>query len=104
MENRTLITGNTYPVKDQIKALGARWDAAAKGWWVPNESAEEAQRLVSGTKRSPEALRAAVTAPRAEARSKPRGVYVACGYPGCGLGYCDDCDRTNRGQSVVGSH
>lgn len=27
-----LVTGNTYPVKDSIKALGGRWDAIAKGW------------------------------------------------------------------------
>lgn len=30
-----LITGNTYPVKEQIKALGGRWDREARGWYVP---------------------------------------------------------------------
>lgn len=29
------IYGNTYPVKDQIKALGGRWNAAEKAWFVP---------------------------------------------------------------------
>jgi hypothetical protein len=47
-----LITGNTYPVKDQIKALGGRWDAAAKGWRVPAESADQARSLVSGAPKS----------------------------------------------------
>jgi hypothetical protein len=28
------ITGNTFPVKDQLKALGARWDAEKKVWWI----------------------------------------------------------------------
>lgn len=47
-----LVTGNTYPVKDQIKALGGRWDAAAKGWRVPTDKAAEAQALVSGAPKS----------------------------------------------------
>lgn len=44
----TLITGNTYPVKDQLKALGGRWDSVAKGWKVPDDKAEEARKLVGG--------------------------------------------------------
>jgi len=43
-----LITGNTYPVKDQIKALGGRWNKAAQGWDVPQERADEARALVAG--------------------------------------------------------
>lgn len=42
-----LITGNTYPVKDALKALGGRWDATAKGWRVPQAQAKEAQALVA---------------------------------------------------------
>jgi hypothetical protein len=41
-----LITGNTFPVKEQLKALGGRWDAAARGWRVPADRADEARRLV----------------------------------------------------------
>lgn len=48
----TLITGNTYPVKEQIKALGGKWDAAAKGWRVPAHLADQARALVSGAKPS----------------------------------------------------
>jgi hypothetical protein len=44
----TLITGNTYPVKDQIKALGGRWNSVRKGWEVPSDNAGEAQALVDG--------------------------------------------------------
>ena len=47
-----LITGNTYPVKDAIKALGGRWDAIAKGWRVPADVASKAQALVSGAPKS----------------------------------------------------
>jgi hypothetical protein len=43
-----LITGNTYPVKEQIKALGGRWNKTAQGWDVPTEQADAARALVSG--------------------------------------------------------
>ena len=42
------ITGNTFPVKDQIKALGGRWDAERKAWMVPADRAEQARQLVAG--------------------------------------------------------
>lgn len=47
-----LVTGNTYPVKDSIKALGGRWDAANKGWRVPADKADRAKALVSGAPKS----------------------------------------------------
>lgn len=51
-EEMVLITGNTYPVKEALKALGAKWDAVEKGWRVPAGKAQEAQSLVSGAPRS----------------------------------------------------
>lgn len=48
-ENRTVeITGNTYPVKDQLKAIGARWNAGLKAWFIDAAKAEEAQNIVAG--------------------------------------------------------
>jgi hypothetical protein len=47
--NAELITGNTYPVKDQIKAMGGTWNKAAQGWNVPSDRAEEARALVAGS-------------------------------------------------------
>lgn len=41
------ITGNTYPVKEQIKALGGRWNSAAQGWDVPDEHADQAAAIVA---------------------------------------------------------
>ncbi len=43
----TTITGNTYPVKDAIKALGGRWNKARQGWDVPDDKADEARELVA---------------------------------------------------------
>jgi len=75
--NTVLITGNTYPVKDALKDLGGRWDAAAKGWRVPADKADAARALVAGT------------APK---RPAGRPGWAPCGYPGCNPGYCDECD------------
>ena len=44
----TLITGNTYPVKDQLRNLGGQWDKVAKGWNVPDERADEARAIMDG--------------------------------------------------------
>ena len=41
-----LITGNTYPVKQQLKALGGTWNSAAQGWDVPDSQAESARAIV----------------------------------------------------------
>jgi len=46
------ITGNTYPVKDQLKALGARWNPDAKAWMVSEDKAEQARALVNGAPKS----------------------------------------------------
>jgi hypothetical protein len=42
----TLITGNTYPVKDAIKELGGTWSKAKQGWLVPDDKADQARALV----------------------------------------------------------
>lgn len=42
------ITGNTYPVKEALKALGARWNKRAQGWDVADEKADEARAIVAG--------------------------------------------------------
>lgn len=41
------ITGNTYPVRQQLKDLGGRWNAAAQGWDVPDEAAGKAAEIVA---------------------------------------------------------
>ena len=47
-ENLVAISGNTYPVKEQLKALGARWNGDAKAWMVAPDKAEQARQIVSG--------------------------------------------------------
>lgn len=42
-----LITGNTYPVREQLKAIGGRWVPNKKAWSVPVEKESEAKTLVA---------------------------------------------------------
>jgi len=41
---REAIIGNTYPIKDQLKALGGRWNPDQKVWMVPTDKADQARR------------------------------------------------------------
>ena len=41
------ITGNTFPVKESLKALGARWNGDAKAWMVSADKADEARKIVA---------------------------------------------------------
>jgi hypothetical protein len=40
------IHGNTYPVKDELKAIGAKWDADQKCWTITAAKADQARKLV----------------------------------------------------------
>ncbi len=72
------ITGNTFPVKDALKALGGKWDASQKTWMVPAAKADEARRLVAGSGKTracdsvssyqPKTCRVCGQAPRRDAR------------------------------------
>lgn len=42
----TLITGNTYPHRAELRAMGGEWDASVKGWRLPEDKAEDARDLV----------------------------------------------------------
>jgi len=44
------IIGNTYPVREGLRALGGRWNANAKGWDVPTANAAAARSLVTPAK------------------------------------------------------
>ena len=41
------VTGNTYPVKEQLKSLGGKWNPFRNKWMVPADKHEEAQALVN---------------------------------------------------------
>lgn len=84
------VPGNTYPVKDQLKAMGARWDAAAKLWSVPANRFAEAQALVRPRPSRSTTPKPANPTYRAPVRLTRK--FRPCGYPGCTPGFCDECD------------
>ncbi len=42
----TAITGNTFPVRVELRNMGGQWNAAAKAWMVPDDVADLARALV----------------------------------------------------------
>jgi len=47
------ISGNTYPVKDQLKQLGAKWDALNKVWMIEDAKLPEALEIVKKGESAP---------------------------------------------------
>lgn len=76
------ITGNTYPVKDSLKALGARWNADRKAWMVPAGKAERARAIVAG---AGPVVRRAYTGPR---RDRYEDECELCGRNKYTCGHC----------------
>lgn len=89
------ISGNTYPVKDQIKALGGKWNPDEKSWMVPDAKADEARKLVAGAPKSDSHSHA--YRPRkcvvcgAQAWNGQRGRYSNGGVIIYRSGECRDC-------------
>ena len=48
----TAITGNTYPVKDQLRAMGATWSPAQKAWLIDDARADQARAIVAQAPKS----------------------------------------------------
>jgi hypothetical protein len=47
MPMQVAITGNTYPVKEALKALGARWNGDSKAWMISADKADQARKIVA---------------------------------------------------------
>jgi hypothetical protein len=87
------ITGNTYPVRDQLRALGGRWDPARKAWLVPAGRADEARRLVAAAPKQNggyNRLRSSYVDSRFSSGGSRRGAYD----PSCWA--CRDARRAGR--------
>jgi hypothetical protein len=73
VESRVYFSGNTYPVKDQIKRLGGHWDGDRKQWWVGAAKADEAANLVAGIKDAPAAKTGPADKTRVHAKVEYKG-------------------------------
>jgi len=88
MTKTIAITGNTYPVKDQLRALGGKWNADRKAWMVPPDKADEARKLVDSAPK---------TAGSGSGSGKRRFNHCAdCGAPSHGYYRCRDCNIERR--------
>lgn len=100
---RTYLTGNTYPYRDRIRAIGAHWDAGRKAWWTAKKADAEAlvQELQGAEQQAAEQEREAgistsdpVIRGRAKYRGKTyyvlaHGVSQKTGKPYCKLAFRD---------------
>lgn len=76
---RIYLTGDTFPVKDDIKAMGGHWDGDRKAWWVGVAKREAAEQLASSSV-SQTAKSTKSDAPSRDARVKSRVTYKAKDY------------------------
>lgn len=90
MSATELITGNTFPVKEELKALGGKWDSAYKGWKVPAEKAAEARALVANAPAKAAASSGAAK-PKSFSRCQVCGVAASQYQRIYGSGECKDC-------------
>lgn len=75
---RSYLTGNTYTLKDKIKAAGGHWDADRKAWWVGDHAkAEQIASTASSAAATPRPeFDAARTPIRGRAEYKGKGGYL----------------------------
>lgn len=86
------VTGNTYPVKDKIKALGGQWDKDRKLWLVPDDKFQEAEAAVRSAAAQKELSKEDIIAIAVRNRGGTPGICSSCGAV-CRKPYdeCWDC-------------
>ena len=50
---RIYFVGNTYPIKDQIKGAGGKWDPERKAWYIGVQRREVAESIVTQVAAAP---------------------------------------------------
>lgn len=79
------LIGNTYPVRDRIRALGGRWNARDNCWMVPSVSYAEAARLLPPAE-APHTANGSTSGRRAPRTCKDCGCRINYGV------YCGKCE------------
>lgn len=76
---RVYLLGDTYPVKDRIKAVGGTWDGGRRAWWFGAAKAAEAEALAKELNGGPTAAKSAKQNP-SEIRLTGKGEYKGRAY------------------------
>ena len=71
-----LVTGNTFPVKDRIKAMGGRWNAAQKGWEVPDAQYEAVRVMVDHAPKASRTTTSNYDPQRFNGYGRPKGGFL----------------------------
>lgn len=88
---RHYVRGNTYPIKDQLRAAGCKWDPDAKAWWT-GKAPVAAQFAGATTDSAPSSPRPERPAPGLDAIVAGRATYKGRTYYVAG--------RIDRGRTV----
>ena len=93
------IAGNTYAVKDALKAMGAKWDADNKAWMITDSKADAARAIVANAP----AQAPATPGVCVKCRGSVKAPYTMC-FACKNVGKCLNCqtplDRWERQHGV----
>jgi Txe/YoeB family toxin of Txe-Axe toxin-antitoxin module len=90
------ITGNTYPVKDQLKQMGCKWNADQKCWVAPNKDVYDKAKAIV-----PEA-KTTTTYTTTSSPYKAKGPTKTCWECGCKFTFADAKRNGDWGSSYCG--
>ncbi len=70
---RLYVAGNTYPIRDRLRAAGYHWDGERRQWWIGAGKAEALRPILDGpaTAAPPEDLSMARVMARVEFKGRP---------------------------------
>src|SRR5690554_3443090 len=52
--SRIYVTGNTYPIRSQLKDIGCHWDGDRKQWWIGTAKVKQVEELLAGASSQPQ--------------------------------------------------
>jgi hypothetical protein len=51
---RAYVTGDTYPIRDRLKAVGCHWDSESRLWWIGKAKADAVAEIVTAHESKPQ--------------------------------------------------
>lgn len=94
---RVYVLGQTYPIRDAIRAAGGHWDAERKAWWIGTAKRAELEAAIASAKPATadtyRPSQCKQCGRRPDRRGWPR-IYRS--------GICSDCYRDEREEAEMG--